>query len=103
MGDMDVTIYRTAAPVARERESIPHAYKKVARNMEQQFIEFMIDEMEKTAGKKDQSMAGKYYKSLLNTQRAKTMSEVNGGMGLQDMILDQIYPQNLRKKGGSYE
>ena len=89
----------------REQEHIPEAYKKVAKGMEQQFIEFMISEMEKTSGKKDHSMAGNYYKSLLNTERAKIMSDVNGGMGLQEMILNQIYPKELRKKlqGGSYE
>ena len=104
---MDITIYKagkTATKAPEKREHIPDAYKKVAKGMEQQFVEFMINEMDKTAGKMDHSMAGKYYRSLLNTERAKIMTEVNGGMGLQDMILDQIYPKNLRqKKGGSYE
>ena len=114
MGEMEIKIYghthKSAAPGVREREHIPDAYKKVARGMEQQFVEFMINEMEKTSGRKENSMAGKYYKSLLNTHRAKTMSEVNGGMGLQEMILDQIYPKQMRKvanrnkfEGGGYE
>ena len=72
---------------------------KVARGMEQQFVEFMINEMEKTSGKKENSMAGNYYKSLMNTERAKTMTEVDGGMGLQEMILEQIYPKAHEKSG----
>ena len=92
------------APVEQERRHIPDAYKKVAQGMEQQFVEFMINEMEKTSGKTDSSMAGNYYKSLLNTERVKTMTEVNGGMGLQEMILDQIYPKQMRGiKGGLNE
>ena len=108
---MEISVYRVGQANSKpvEREHIPDAYKKVARGMEQQFVEFMINEMEKTSGKKDHSMAGNYYKSLLNTHRAELMSQVNGGMGLQEMILDQIYPKKLRKKlfkqpkGGSYE
>ena len=51
-----------AAPVKQEREKIPDAYKNVAKGMEQQFVEFMISEMEKTSGKTEHSMAGNYYK-----------------------------------------
>ena len=110
---MEIKIYRAGGnnvtPAVRERQHIPDAYKKMARGMERQFIEFMIEEMEKTPGRKDHSMAENYYRSLLNTERAKAMSEVNGGMGLQGMILDQIYPKQSRKKivkqsqGGFYE
>lgn len=79
-------------------EYIPKEYRDVAKGMEQQFIEYMISQMEKTTGNSDKSVSNSYYKSLLNTERAKVISEHNAGLGLQEMILEQIYPKKFRNK-----
>ena len=79
-------------------EYVPKEYRDVARGMEQQFIEYMIGQMEKTTGNSDSSISNNYYKSLLNTERAKIISDHNSGLGLQEVILEQIYPKKFRNK-----
>lgn len=67
--------------------------------MERQFAEFMVQQMEKTVHKNDKpSSAENYYNSLLTSKRVDKMSQSNGGIGIQKMILDQIYPTRLRNK-----
>lgn len=75
---------------------IPKAYKDVASGMEKQFAEFMITQMESSIGSEDTNSAAKYYKSLMNSERADVMATKDQGMGLQKVILDQIYPQRMR-------
>jgi len=77
-------------------EYIPDAYKKVATGMEKQFAEFMISQMENSVGKTENNQAAKYYKSLMNSERAEMLATKDQGMGLQKVILDQIYPQRMR-------
>lgn len=78
---------------------IPKPYKDVAKGMEAQFAEYMISQMNKAVGKNTpESSASKYYKSLLDLERAKLMTEQGKGLGIQEMILNQIYPKRLRNK-----
>lgn len=82
-----------------DRKYVPKEFINVARGLEQQFAEMMISEMNKTTGE-DESEDGvgmDYYKSLQNTERAKTLTEQNQ-LGLQDLILDQIYPKRMRNE-----
>lgn len=82
-----------------DKQYIPDPYKKVAVGMERQFLEFMLEQMNKTVGKEmSESTAMDYYKNLMKTEHSKVMSEKNGGMGVQDTILDQIYPKNRRSQ-----
>ena len=78
---------------------IPKPFKRVAKNLETEFLQFLLKKMEGTVhlNKKD-STAKDYYKSLLNLERAKTMSNNQEGLGIQKLILDQIYPSRLRSK-----
>ena len=39
------------------------------------------------------SSAQSYYKSIMDDELAKTMSESSTGVGIKDVVLDQIYPQ----------
>ncbi|MDD0854821.1 hypothetical protein HBN50_17060 [Halobacteriovorax sp. GB3] len=80
-----------------DRQFIPEPYKKVARGMEEQFANFMLQEMEKTTGAKDGSTASDYYKNLMRSKRAEAMALENK-LGIQDSILDQIYPKQQRSK-----
>ncbi len=81
------------------RQYIPKEFKDVARGLEQQFAEMMVNEMNKTVGEDgtEDGVGMDYYKSLQNTERAKTLTEQNQ-LGLQDLILNQIYPQRLRNE-----
>ena len=86
-------------PIYRGREYIPEAYQKVARDMEKSFIKFMIEQMNKTVPSSEApGTAMNYYNGLLVEERAKTMARNRGGMQIQDMILDQIYPKERRHK-----
>ena len=78
---------------------IPEPYKNVASGMEQQFARFMVEQMEKTVTRENpESQATAYYKSIVNQERAEAMSETGKGLGLKQMILDQIYPKHLRNQ-----
>ncbi len=75
---------------------IPNAYRDVASGMEKMFAQMMLEHMERTAEKaeEDDSPATRFYSSLQMDQRADSMTQQ--GLGVQPMILDQIYPQELR-------
>ena len=77
------------APIAAE---VPSAYREVAQGLEAQFIELMLQEMEKTIQHSSTNQASEFYRSMLNTERSKLMAEHGGGMGIAQMILNQIYP-----------
>ena len=83
-----------------DRQYIPKQYKEVAASMEQQFAEMMLDQMNKTVEESESSEGGMgmdYYKSLEKSERAKAMTDQNN-LGLQDMILDLIYPKRMRNE-----
>lgn len=76
---------------------IPKAYKKVAGDLEGQFAELMLEQMDKTIDRSDElSTANNYYSSLQRSEHAKAMSSSDKGTGIKQMILDQIYPSRLR-------
>ena len=81
-----------------DTQYIPKQYKEVAANMEQQFAEMMLDQMARTVEESEPSDGGMgmdFYKSLEKSERAKAMTEQKT-LGLQNMILDQIYPKRQR-------
>jgi Rod binding domain-containing protein len=82
-----------------DRDYIPKQYKEVAAGMEQQFVEMLMNQMERTVDDSDnESESGQgmdFYKSLQKSERAKIMTQQNN-LGLQEVILDQIYPKRQR-------
>lgn len=84
-----------------DRKYIPQQFKEVAASMEQQFAEMMIEQMNRTVDSASEEegggMAMDYYKSLQKSERAKAMTAQNE-LGLQNMILDQIYPKRMRNE-----
>ena len=84
-----------------DREYIPKQYKEVAAGMEQQFVEIMLDQMGKTVDEAppegDGGTGMDFYKSLQKSERAKSMTQQNN-LGLQNLILDQIYPKRMRNE-----
>ena len=86
------------------KRKIPEAYLKVARGVEQQFVQYMLKQMKKTVNTANpESSALNFYKSILNNHQSRIMVEKNGGLGLQKIILDQIYPHNNKNKTLSKE
>ncbi len=87
------------APIKNDFRFIPKEYKDVALSMEQQFAEIMINEMNKSKGENSElSQAGMdFYESLETNERAKILASQNS-LGLQETILNQIYPKRLRNE-----
>ena len=83
---------------AENKKYIPEPYVDAAKGMEKQFIKLMIDQMKKTANSAEPTSTGMdYYMDLQNEERSKAMVERNQ-VGLQDLILDRIYPENKRNQ-----
>jgi Rod binding domain-containing protein len=82
-----------------DKKFIPKQYQEVAESMEGQFAEFMLNQMNKAVGENEGEDGNgmDYYKSLQTTERAKMMSKQNN-LGLQNVILDQIYPKRMRNE-----
>ncbi len=80
-----------------EFENIPKPFKDAARGIEQQFVEFMVQQMHKTTGApEDSNTATNYYNDLLYKEESNRMTEHKNGLGIQKLILDQIYPKKFR-------
>ncbi len=74
-------------------ENVPKEIMEVAQGMETQFAHKLFAEMRKTVKKsKPESSAETFYNSMLDYERAKTLTDTTG-MGIKEVILDQIYPQ----------
>ena len=88
----------TSSSFKKSAEYIPKEYRDVAASMEKQFIEHMLEQMEKTTGKKDDSTANNYYKSLQRNERSEIISNLSEEGSLKELILDQIYPHKYRNE-----
>ena len=87
----------------QEIKNIPREYLDIARGMEQQFIQYMIEQMRRTINPANPgSTTLKFYQSLLNSHQASIMAQQNEGRGLQKIIIQQIY-QTYKKKGPNNE
>ena len=77
-------------------------YRKVAKKMEENFLNFLIEKMRQAAPlTEDKSTSMSYYKGLLDQQRAKIMADSNGGVGIQDVILRQIAPERYKAQANA--
>ena len=88
-----VMAIQNAASATPAGQEVAAAYREVAQGLEAQFVELMLQEMEKTVQHSANDQASEIYRSMLNSERAKLMAEHGGGMGIAQMILQQIYPQ----------
>lgn len=80
----------------QSKKYIPKPYVEAAQSMEKQFVKLMIDEMKKTSqSEKPASTGMDYYMDLESEERAKAMVQ-RDQIGLQDLILDKIYPEKYR-------
>jgi Rod binding domain-containing protein len=77
---------------------VPKEYLEIAEGMEAQFVDFLMGEMEKSIPRETPlSNAEGYYNATLNYERAQQAAK-GQGLGIKRMILDQIYPEHLRKQ-----
>lgn len=100
---ISIAAFSTQLKGAYKNHHIPDAYIKIAEGMEQEYVKFMLKRMKGSIDKNGpESSAMNYYNSLMTTEQAKKLVQQNGGLGIKSMILDQIYPKELRmnRKGG---
>lgn len=84
--------------LADKYRHVPKPYLDFAQGMEERFTKHLLGEMNKTINKANpDSQANKIYNSFLDNERAKLMSESQTGLGIKDIVLDQVYP-NWRNK-----
>jgi Rod binding domain-containing protein len=76
---------------------VPKEVMKVAEGMEEQFINHMVSEMKKSV-KRTQPMnqAERFYNSKMDEEYSKIMSQTSNGLGLKEMIIEQLAPQYIR-------
>ena len=75
-------------------KNVPKPYMNFVEGMERQFTNHLLKEMRKTVHPTEpETQAEKYYKSIMDDERAKLMAESDTGLGIKEVILDQIYPQ----------
>lgn len=81
-----------------KRPHVPKPYQDVAEGFETQFANHLITEMRKTINKsKPSSSAEKIYESMQDYERAKIIAQSEPGLGVKEVILDQIYPAHRRQ------
>lgn len=73
---------------------VPKDYMNVAEGMERQFTNHLLSQMQKSVDPANpDSQAEIIYKSMLADEHAQVMAKSNSGLGVKDLVLDQIYPQ----------
>ena len=77
---------------------IPEKVKDFAKANEKAFAKLMLKEMNKSVSKYSNDASADFYQGLLTDEQAQAMVEKNNGLGLQKLILDQIYPEHLRNQ-----
>ena len=86
--------------ISDDHKFIPKDYKELAGNMESQFAKLMLDQMNNTVDRSEgeNDSATNIYRDLLTNEQADLLSKNNDGLGLQDIVLDQIYPKKFRNQ-----
>lgn len=80
-------------------QKVPEQFRNIAKGMEQQFVQHMLQQMEKTApSNQPDSQATQFYKSLLNERHAEIMTNKDEGLGIQRLILEKILPEHLKDR-----
>ncbi len=78
---------------------IPENFQQVAAGMESQFIDLMIQQMRKSVPLEEaQSSAEEIFSAMEDSERAKILSTTKKGIGLKDLVLDEIYPKKFRNR-----
>jgi Rod binding domain-containing protein len=96
---VDLKINPLSKPLSHAEQIKP--YKEIAEGMEEQFTNYLIDQMKKGIPKDEaSSSAQNYYESLRDQEYAAKMAQSDTGIGLKRTILEQILPAHLKKTTG---
>lgn len=90
---------RASAKDTREPRTL-----EAARMFEQEFLRHMVKEMRKTVSESDlisEGMGGKIFKEELDNKNVETWVNDQGGVGMADMIYDQVVQrvEDMRNRG----
>ncbi len=78
---------------------VPKDYVDVAEGQESTFLKLMFDEMNQSVNHAEEpSSAEEIYQSMLTDERAKALASSPSGVGIKNIVLDQLYPQKFRTK-----
>ena len=67
--------------------------------METQFVNHLMGEMRKTINKEDpDSSQMNYYNSLMDYELSKIMAKNDKGIGIKEMILEDIVPEHIKQR-----
>ena len=78
---------------------VPKVVTEIAQGMEVQFIAHLLKKMRDTIPQEEaDSSANDYYKSLMDSERAKMIAQKDGGLGLQELIVNQLSPDRRPQK-----
>jgi len=78
----------------RPFQNAPREYHQVAEGMEQQFAKQLFEHMKQTIDHaEEKSQSEKIYDSLLDDERTKLLAQNGQGLGIKEVILNQIAPQ----------
>ncbi len=89
--DLDTTLSTDSA--SRLRSKDPEALKKACKGVESLFVNMMLKEMRKSIPKSglfQESMQRDIYTSLFDQQVAQEVSGVGRGIGIADMLYEQL-------------
>lgn len=90
--------------VSDKYKGVPKPYMDFAKGQERIFTNHLLKEMRKSIQKTEEdSSAEKYYKSIRDDELARIMSESETGIGIKDVVLDQIYPQYKRVNQNAHQ
>lgn len=81
------------------RHYIPEDFKNFAEGQEKVFAQFLLKEFHKSIPKNtDNSTAGGIYESWMIDEQSDALSKSKDGIGIKDLILEEIYPREQRTK-----
>ena len=82
----------------KTQDELRKPYVEVAEGMERQFTNYLLEQMKKGIPRDgDSSSAREFYESQLDGEFAESMSKSDTGLGVKNVILEQILPQHLKK------
>jgi Rod binding domain-containing protein len=90
-----MNIQPSSSELVRSVKNDQNPYHEIAKGMDGEFMKFLLEKMRGNESL-DQSDSSDldFYKSLLDTEYAKSYVDQNSGKGLQELILNQIEPNH---------
>ena len=82
----------------KTQDELRKPYVDIAEGMERQFANHLVDQMKKGIPRDESvSSAREFYESQLDGEFAEAMAKSDTGLGVKNVILEQILPPQLKK------